>query len=209
MTGTGTPSPPTGYDVSKPVHAGGSDCHITVGFDKQLTHIPRFLIQFHYQTATNPVRWNAIARMDHNETSMMGHDVYKEGLHVDVDRRSSEEVHLKLAHSPLPPNRGKVIRGCVDYFRQEKSYFIDVYKERIVPGGPPKWSDGGKTTYNFIRRNTIEENMSQESPLEDSLSPDELTELLADTTGTTAEEINEGASDLKIASPEEATVVDE
>ncbi len=51
--------------------------------------------------------------------------------------------------------------------------------------------------------------MSQESPTQDSLSPAELTELLADATDTTAEEIDQGASDLEIASPEEATIVDE
>ncbi|GAB7017696.1 hypothetical protein JCM18750_05570 [Halostagnicola bangensis] len=147
--------------------------------------------------------------MDHNETSVTGHDVYQEGLHVDTDRQSSKEVHLKLAHGLLPSNRGTVIRGCVDYFRQETDYFIDVYEERTVPGGPPKWSDGGESTRNFIRPSTVGENMSQESPTQDSLSPDELTELLADATDTTAEEIDQSASDLEIASPEEATIIDE
>lgn len=51
--------------------------------------------------------------------------------------------------------------------------------------------------------------MSPESPSKDSLSPDELTELLADVTDTTVAEINQGASDFAIASPKEATVVDE
>ena len=51
--------------------------------------------------------------------------------------------------------------------------------------------------------------MSQESPVEDALTPEELSELLAEATGTTPEAIERGAAELKIAPPEEATVVDE
>lgn len=204
-----TPSLPTGYDVSKHVHAGRSDCHLTVGFDRQRSHIPRFLVQLHYQVSTDPVRWKTIARMDHNETSAMGHDVYQEGLHVDVDRCSTRTVHLGAAHPPLPANRGYVVRGCVDYFRQELGYFIVVYEKRRRPGRPPRWSpDGGYSAGTFIRSNLLEDGMSREAPVEeDILTVEELTELLAETTDTTPEEIDRGAGELNLAPPEEARVV--
>jgi hypothetical protein len=51
--------------------------------------------------------------------------------------------------------------------------------------------------------------MSQESPVEDALTPEELSEVLAEATGTTPEAIEQGAAELDIAPPEEATVVDE
>lgn len=202
-------SPPAGYDVSKHVHAGRSDCHITVGFDREGTHIPRFLVQLHFQATTDPVRWQAIARMDHNETSATGHDVYREGLHVDIDRRSSETVHLGLRHSSLPTNRGKVIRSCAGYFRREAEYFIDVFEERRPPGRPPRWPDGGESTRTFIPLSPLEESMSQGSSAEDALSLEELSEILADATGTTPEEIEQGAAEIEIAPPEEATVLDD
>ena len=204
------PSLPTGYDVAKHVRAGRSDCHLTVGFDRERSRIPRFLVQLHYQVSTDPVRWKAIARMDHNETSVTGHDVYREGLHVDIDRRSSDTLHLHLSHGPLPSNRGAVIRGCVDYFRREGDYFVDVYEERRSPGRPPGWrSDGGDSTRTFIRANPVEGGMSREAPAEDGLSPEELTELLADATDTDPEELERQAADLKIDPPDAATVVDE
>lgn len=203
------PSLPTGYDVAKHVHAGRSDCHLTVGFDSQRSHIPRFLVQLHYQVSADPVRWKTIARMDHNETSTMGHDVYREGLHVDVDRRESQEAHLHLSHGVLPVSRGKVIRRCVDYFKREADYFVDVYEGRRSPGRPPGWSDGGDSTRRFISATPLEGDMSQESPVEDALSTEELTELLAEAENTTPEEIEHGAANLEIAPPEEATVVDE
>ncbi|MFD1571851.1 hypothetical protein [Halorubrum laminariae] len=52
--------------------------------------------------------------------------------------------------------------------------------------------------------------MSREAPTDANIiSDEELTELLADAEGTTPEEIERGAAEVKIASPEEATVVDE
>ncbi len=204
------PSLPNGFDETRHVQAGRPDCHVTLGFDQQGTHIPCFLVQLHYQVATGPVQWEEIARMDHNETSTMGHDVYSGGLHVDVARRSKGTVHLQLSHARLPSNRGKVIRGCAEYLLRHVDYFIDVYEERHHPGGPPRWRpDGGRTARGFISLNRIEPDMTQESPADDALTLAELSEDLAEATGTTAEAIEEGAAELEIASPADATVVDE
>lgn len=204
------PSPPAGYNVAKHVNVSRLDCQVTVGFDRQQSHIPCFLVQLHYQTSTNPVRWKAIARMDHNETSVLGHDVYREGLHVDIARRSGGTVHLHLSHGALPSNRGVVIRNCVDYLDRESKYFIDVYEERRAPGGPPGWQpDGGDPTPTFICVNSVSKRMSRESPAEEPLSDEELTEFLAESTGVTPEELERRADELDIEPPNEATIVDE
>jgi hypothetical protein len=202
------PSLPSGYDVTKHVNPGRSDCHLTVGFDREHGRIPRFLVQLHYQADTAPVRWESIARMDHNETAALGHNVYQEGLHVDVSRRDARTVHLDVSHAPLSPNRGAVIRGCVDYFRQYAGYFVDVFEGDRSPGGPPRWSDGGDSPRTLITPNPVDTDMSQEDP-EEILTVDELTDVLADATGSTPEEIERGAEELEIAPPYEATVVDE
>lgn len=203
------PSLPTGYDVTKHVRAGRSDRHVTVGFDREGTRIPRFLIQLHYQIGADPVRWGEIARMDHNDTASDGHDVYHEGLHVDVSRREGETVHLQLRHAPLSRNRGIVIRRSAEYLIREGGYFVDVYEGRISPDDPPRWSDGGDPAPTFIPPDRIGRGMSQESPAEDALTLEELSDELADATGTTADAIERGAEELKIAPPSEADVVDE
>jgi len=137
------PSLPAGFDVTKHVRAGRSDRHVTVGFDREETRIPRFLLQLHYQERTAPVQWDTIARIDHNDTASDGHDVYHEGLHVDVSRLEGETVHLQLRHAPLSPNRGVVIRRSAEYLIREGGYFADVYEGRITPSDPPRWPGGG------------------------------------------------------------------
>lgn len=203
------PSLPSGYDETRHVQAGRPDCHITVGFDQRRTYIPRFIVQLHYQVATGPVQWTEIARMDHNETSATGHDVYREGLHVDVSRRSKPTVYLAVPHVPRSTNRGLVLRNCDQYLREEAGYFVDVYEEQQSPGSPPRWPDGGDVPPKLITLNSVIEDMSQESPVEDALTPRELSEVLAEATGTTVEEIEWGAEEMDIAPPEVATVVDE
>lgn len=203
------PSRPTGYDVAHHISCGRSDCHITIGFDHKQGHILRFLVLLHYQTSTAPVNWTEIARMDHNETPNQGHDVYQEGLHVDVARQSKRAVHLQIRHARLPTNRGIVVRGCDQYLRDEADYFIDVYEERHSPGSPPRWSpDGGESTHTLINVDRVATSMNRNAPTEDeAISPEELSEVLADATDTTPEEIERGAEELEIAPPEEATVV--
>lgn len=206
------PSLPTGYHSSKHVGVGRTDCHLTVGFDLERAHIPRFLVQLHYQVqdSTGPVHWLAIARMDHNEASASGHDVYREGPHVDVVRRSMPTAHLQIPHAGLPANRGALLRGCVDYLRHGVDYFVDVYEERREPGTPPRWSvDGGDSTPMLISASDLTEGMSREVPEEEVLTVDELTELLAEVTGTTPEEIERGAAELDLALPWEAEIVEE
>jgi hypothetical protein len=51
--------------------------------------------------------------------------------------------------------------------------------------------------------------MSQESPVEDALTPEELSELLAEATGTTPEAVERGATALEIAQPDETTIANE
>lgn len=203
------PSLPSGYDVAKHVDARRRGCHLTVGFDREQGRIPRFLILLHYQADTDPVRWDELARMDHNETAALGHDVYREGLHVDISRRSGRTVHIDVPHAGLPSNRGMVIRACVDYFKQYAGYFIGVYEGDRSPGSPPRWPDGGEPSPTLITSNPLHSDMNREEPADETLSVDELTDELADATGTTPEEIERGAEDVDMAPPVEATVVDE
>jgi len=51
--------------------------------------------------------------------------------------------------------------------------------------------------------------MSQESPVQGGLTPEELSEPLAEVEGTTPETIERGATALAITPPDEASVVDE
>lgn len=202
------PSPPDGYDTAYHVDPGRRDCLLTVGFDRDRRVITRFIIQLHYRDPDGPLEWERIARMDHNETSTLGHDVYKEGLHVDVYRRSSNPVHLALSHTKLPPNCGAVIRGCVEYVGREAQYFIDVFEERRAPGQPPEWPDGGDRAHRLFTPNPLDGDMSSgESEREDILTVEELTEVLAEATDTTPAAIEEEAAALEIDSPEDAEVV--
>jgi hypothetical protein len=201
------PPHPSGYDETWDLQASRNDCHITVGFDKQNNYIPCFLIQLHYTTSFFPRQWTKIAQFDHNETSPIGHDIYQEGIHVDVYPASQPKGKLHPRHGALPPNRGKVISLCVNYFVTNDEYFVDVYRGNISSTAPPGWPDGGEQPRNLIREKRIVGRMSSGPRGEDTVSREELDEILAEATGTTPEEIRRGAEDIEIAPPEEADIV--
>lgn len=118
-------------------------------------------------------------------------------------------VHLQVPHTPLPQNVGSVLRGCIEYLRRKSTYFVEVYTEQRSPGSPPRWRpDGGDPTHTLISLNPLSNSMSQESPVEDALTLEELDEVLAEATGTTPEEIRRGAEAFDIAPPWEAEIVD-
>ena len=202
------PSHPSGYDTTMDIPVSRSDCHLTVGFDRQGTHIPRFLIQLHYATSFAPVHWESVARFDHNETGSDGHDVYQEGIHIDISKQSGGEVKVCPPQGAVPHQSGKVIRWCIDYFNQEADYIVSVYEGDVSPANPPGWPDGGDSAHRLLCENTVLQNMQPEPRGEDTVSKEELTEILADTTGTTAKEIDRGVDEIAVGPLEEGEIVE-
>lgn len=205
----GGPPVPQGYDVAKAVRATHSHCRLTVGFDRTRDRIPRFLVVLHYVVRSDPQRWSWIARFDHNETSAFGHDLYAEGLHVDVVTRSGERATLHPMHGPLPRNRGTVVRKCVEYFDEAAGYFVDVFEGDVSPGDPPGWPDGGEPSPTLIPENPLLSDMCGDRNWGEPISVEELTTLLAEATGTDPQELDREAADFEIGPPEEADVVTE
>lgn len=202
------PGHPVGYDVTKDVQTSRIDCHITVGFDKQGNHIPRFLVRLHYAIKFLPINWTSIARFDHNEKSASGHNIYDEGLHIDIKRKSAGDLTIHPSHNPIPPNRGTVIRACVTYFQREADYFRDVYEGNKSSSNPPKWPDGGDSSDNFLRSKHEGRDMRPEPRGDNTVSTEELSNILAEATGTTADKIEEGAKEFDIGPPEEADLIE-
>lgn len=130
------PSPPLGYDRSYAVSIGRNDCHVTVGFDQHRGQIVRFLVQLHYLTGYYPLDWTQIARFDHNEVDTSGHDIYNEGLHIDIERHDGTTITLHPPHRTLPRDRGVVIGRCVTYFQRNADDIIAIYKGTASPGTP-------------------------------------------------------------------------
>ena len=61
----------------------------------------------------------------------------------------------------------------------------------------------------FIYVTAVRDRMSRESHADDHITDEELTELLAEATDSTLEEIECGAAELEIQPLDEATIVDE
>ena len=80
----------------------------------------------------------------------------------------------------------------------------------LLRQSPISYRIWGVRAIDLIPSQRVEEDMSREAPADaDIVSDEELTGLLAEAEGRTPEEIERGATEIEIAPPEEATVVDE
>lgn len=127
---------PSGYPINYVVKTNRGDCLIGVGIEHTQGNVNRFLTQLQYQIQVQ--NWTQIARIDHNPVDPSGHDLYNEGLHVDVVRLNSPNQKIWPNHSPLPKG-GKLITLCVNYLNQNANYFVGVYQGNQSIGTPPSW----------------------------------------------------------------------
>lgn len=129
----------TGYEKQYVVETPRRGVRVAVGLDTTSGEVDRFLVQLRYDTAVLPLRTVDIARIDHNPTSPHGHDLYAEGLHVDVRCPDGSEVKARPPHSSLPAGAGALITACIEYYRSNVEYFVGVYEGDREPSDPPAW----------------------------------------------------------------------
>lgn len=130
---------PSGYDTHYSVETPRRDALLSVGIDTTAGTVDRFLVQLHYTRCFHPRRAAAISRIDHNPASRFGHDLYNEGLHVDVVLPDGSEAKLWPPHPPPPADCGSLIAACIEYYRSNVDYFVKVYEGAEQPGDPPGW----------------------------------------------------------------------
>lgn len=131
---------PSGYDECYVTPCSRGDCQLGVGFDKSANDVTAFLVQLQHARNFTPMNWTGIARFDHNPYDPNGHDIYHEGIHIDVKRKGQRDIRLKPSFTHIPMDLGIVIRGCIDYFDTHAKFFKDLYDGTQSPSNAPKWS---------------------------------------------------------------------
>lgn len=91
-TDRGTVPEPTGYDKAHEKPCSRGDCVIGVGWDVYRGSIIRFLVDLQYTESLLSPSYTQIARFDHNPTTANGHDIYSEGIHIDVAQKDGQDI---------------------------------------------------------------------------------------------------------------------
>lgn len=131
---------PTGYDRSYIRTTSRSDCLVGVGFSTESGRITAFLVDLQYSADAVIDGFTQIARFDHNESTVHGHDVRREGLHLDVERRSDTKLRLWPAPDSIPRNLGLVVRQCLEYLIDNVDLFVQIYDGQRRPDSVPPWT---------------------------------------------------------------------
>lgn len=125
----------TEYGTTYGVQAD-DNCRIVVRFDKVRGALDRFVVQLQLQKA--PETWTTIAQIDHAPRDNNGHDLFVEGVHVDIYRQNGRQLKLHPDHAGLPRKPGEVLRVCTDYLKNHVGWYRKVHEGTIEPKGPPR-----------------------------------------------------------------------
>jgi hypothetical protein len=92
----------------KPVSIPGA--RVRIGYSRDRDEITAFVVQLEFQltddgAAGEAGEWVEVVRSDHDSTAEGGHDVTREGLHLDV-YRDGEKGHSESLMGPLPSDVG-------------------------------------------------------------------------------------------------------
>lgn len=131
---------PTGFDRNYALRTPGGRFEIGVGIDIVRGTVTRFIVQLQLANVPYGAVDQQIARIDHNPTSIHGHDVTSEGIHVDVVLPDgSERTLFPSGGTTVSDDMGLVIDLAIDYFRSHREYFARVHRGTIAPADPPGW----------------------------------------------------------------------
>lgn len=113
-----------------------------VRFDKPRKSVTRFIVQLQRLIGVAENHWKTFAQIDHEPRNPGGHDLYSEGLHVDIyhtDGTISTIQSIPTAQS-LPRPTIVLLHRCKDYLCDYVDYFRQVAKNQTPLNSPPKFS---------------------------------------------------------------------
>lgn len=89
----------------KPVGIPGA--RVRIGYSRDRSEVTAFVVQLEYQLTDDGAasEWVEVVRSDHDSTSEGGHDVTREGVHLDV-YCGGEKNHSESLMGPLPSDVG-------------------------------------------------------------------------------------------------------
>lgn len=126
------------YDTNFGVRTDHPVCRIVVRFDKRNGVLERFAVQLQESDLAGD-NWGTIAQIDHAPNDAGGHDLYAEGLHVDVYQEDGSTLKVYPRHGTLPQSSGALLRICSDYLEDHISWFRAVCAGNRDPDDPPKF----------------------------------------------------------------------
>lgn len=127
------------YQRQYPIHVKPG-VQIMERFDKSGGSISRFVVQLQQLADTSRGIWKTFAQIDHDPRSPGGHNLYNEGIHVDIyhhDGTVSTINPPQLSRLPHPP--GRLLRGSRRYLIDNVDYFEQAASGRIGLSSPPRF----------------------------------------------------------------------
>lgn len=112
-----------------------------VMYDKRGGDITRFAVQLQRLVDVFEETWKTFAQIDHEPANPKGHDLYSEGLHVDIYHTDGQQSTIDCygSGSSLPNPPVVLMYTCKTYLTDNIDYFIQAASNQIPLNSPPSF----------------------------------------------------------------------
>lgn len=113
---------------------------LRVVIDTKEGDVQGFVVQLEYDMdwdydTSSPSDWEVVARFDHDPTAEFGHDIEREGLHLDV-YRDGEKATVEYGFQPVPINQAP--GWCESYLLENAQRYVDRFERWHDVRGPSR-----------------------------------------------------------------------
>ncbi|PSQ41312.1 hypothetical protein BRD10_00620 [Halobacteriales archaeon SW_12_71_31] len=101
---------------------GPTPTRVRTGLSTRTGDVTAFVVQLEYRHGGE---WQPVVRYDHNPQTAEGHDVRRDGLHIEV-YRDGRRVRRRQLTAPIPPDRA--LTRAEEHLRQHVRRYITRYE---------------------------------------------------------------------------------
>lgn len=96
---------------------------VRLGYSHNRGTVTRFVVQLEYRVEDE---WREVVRYDHDPAGEFGHDVTKEGLHID-SYRDGKQYRTEYIGPPMPA--GRALDRAEDHLTNNLKVFINRFEQ--------------------------------------------------------------------------------
>lgn len=113
-----------------------------IRYDKPQGSVTRFVVQLQHLVDVFTNQWETFAQIDHEPRNPKGHDLYQEGLHVDIYHTdgTTSTIHPRPEQSSLPTPPIVLAYACKTYLCDHVDWFLAAADNQLALSSPPDFS---------------------------------------------------------------------
>lgn len=130
---------PSKYNNAHQFQVPKSGVRGVVRYDRSQRLVTRFAVQLQVIVDAFSDSWETIAQIDHEPGYPKGHNLYMEGVHVDIYHRDGTTSKLHPQDNGLATSQQRLMYDCAEYLADHVDWFLKAANNQTSGNSPPSF----------------------------------------------------------------------